>query len=123
MKTCNYKCFITDGEFRNIHHLKPFREIVTECFELLNISQRENVNKYTELEMNLIVNKIRELHEFYGIGVCLSKEKHKEFHDKYGYSNCTKENFIEYCLKFYNINFEEKINKLSNEIYISKKER
>ena len=39
MKFCNY--VLTGGNFNNVHHLKPFKQIVEESFELINLDKRE----------------------------------------------------------------------------------
>ena len=52
MKSCNYKCVLTNGEFDNVHHLYPFKDIVNEVFEILRLDFRNKVNDYLEEEFN-----------------------------------------------------------------------
>ncbi len=96
IKACNYKCVITGTIFDDIHHLYSFREIVNECFDILGIDPRSKVLDYTEDEFNLIKDKLRELHEAYGLGVCLNHHVHKFYHDTYGYKNNTQDQFEDF---------------------------
>lgn len=41
-------------------------------------------------------------------GVYLKRKLHKEFHDLYKYKDNTEEQFAEFCLRFYNINWEDR---------------
>ena len=100
MEFCGYKCILSGGEFDNIHHLVPFRDIADETFKNLSIDVKNHVSDYTDEEMNALRNELKRLHDYYGYGVCLSKELHKLFHDKYGYTKTTLESFLDfvYCL-------------------------
>jgi len=98
MKNCNYKCVISGKEFDNIHHLYPFKNIVNEVFETLNLEQLPKVLDYSEVEFDNIN---------YGLGVCLSKPIHKLFHDTYGYTNNTPEQFYEFKSRYNNFEFNE----------------
>jgi len=100
MKNCNYKCVISGKEFDNIHHLYPFKNIVNEVFETLNLEQLPKVLYYSEVEFDNIKDKLHELHNNCGLGVCLSKPIHKLFHDTYGYTNNTPEQFYEFELRY-----------------------
>lgn len=106
MEFCNYKCILTGKEFDNIHHLYPFRKIVDEVFEILQLNLHSQVKDYSEDEFKLILDKLHELHNKYGLGVCLSKEIHKLFHDTYGYTNNTLEQFEEFVNRYYNFEFD-----------------
>lgn len=107
MKHCNYKCVITDGEFDHIHHLYPFRKIIDEVFENLNLNQRPTVADYTEEEFNNIKYEMCVLHKKYGYGVCLRKDIHKLFHDLYGYIGNTPEQFEEFKIRYKSGEFDE----------------
>ncbi len=100
MENCHYKCVLTNGKFDNIHHLYPFKNIVNEVFESLGLDQRRSVSDYTETEFNNIKIMLYELHNKYGLGVCLRKDVHKLFHDLYGYTNNTLGQFREFTLRF-----------------------
>jgi len=96
MKFCNYKCIISGNNFDEIHHVIPFREIADEAFCLVNLDVREKIEDYSNNELNLIYNKINELHSFYGYGACLNKSVHKLFHDIYGYTDFDIDDFIDF---------------------------
>lgn len=78
-KFCNYKCVITGGQFDNVHHLYPFKDIVEEIFNTLNIEKRKNISQYTVDEEHLIREELKRLHSFYGFGVPLHEKVHKLF--------------------------------------------
>ncbi len=107
MKKCNYKCVITGKEFDNIHHLYSFRNIVNECFYMLNLDQRSQVKDYNEEDFYNIKNILTELHYKYGLGVCLKKEIHKLFHDNYGYFNNNPEQFKMFKERLYSGEFND----------------
>lgn len=41
-------------------------------------------------------------------GVYLKREIHSQFHQEYGFGNNTEAQFVEFCLKFYNINWQDR---------------
>jgi hypothetical protein len=43
-------------------------------------------------------------------GVCITKTIHKQFHNEYGYGNNTEEQFADFCLKHYNIDWYRRKN-------------
>lgn len=110
METCQYKCVITGKEFDNIHHLIPFKDIVYEAMETLNLEVKQNIEDYSEDIRELLINEIQQLHIKYGHGVCLSKEIHKLFHDTYNYTNFTKDDFISFVKRYFNKEFDERLN-------------
>ncbi|HHX67591.1 MAG TPA: HNH endonuclease [Gallicola sp.] len=105
MESCNYKCVLTGKDFDNIHHLYPFKDIVDEVFKSLNLDIKKKVNDYTEEEFKNIKEKLIELHNFYGYGVCLCKDLHKLFHDTYGYTQNTPNQFYEFKERYSNGEF------------------
>lgn len=107
MQNCKYKCILTGGKFDNVHHLHPFRKIVDELFEILDLDIRTQVADYSENEFNLIRDTLFDLHMKYPLGVCLRKDVHKLFHDIYGYTNNTPEQFYEFAIKFDDGEFTE----------------
>lgn len=109
MEICKYRCVITGGNFDNIHHLVPFKDIVYEAMESLNLEVRQNVDDYSKDTRELLINKIQRLHIKYGYGVCLSKEIHKLFHDTYNYTNFTKDNFIEFIDRYFKGEFDKQL--------------
>lgn len=45
-------------------------------------------------------------------GVYLKREIHKKFHDNYGYGNNTEAQFVEFCMRFYNIDWNLRKSKI-----------
>lgn len=107
MKYCNYECVLTGESFDNIHHLIPFKDIVYEAMDILNMEVKQDISDYSEELRNELINKVKELHIKYGHGMCLTKDLHKIFHDNYGYTNFTKENFIEFTTRYFDKEFDE----------------
>lgn len=95
MELCNYTCIFTQCKFDNIHHLYPFSNIINEVFELLDVEYHIEIGKYTSEQLSMIKDKCKELHEFYGLGVCLCKPIHKLYHKLYGIKG-TWSSFIEF---------------------------
>lgn len=94
IKHCNYKCVITGDVFDDIHHLHSFNMIYKEALKICNL---ENVTNVSELEDDQeFLTRFKELHDSYGLGVCLRSDVHKLFHDIYGYSSNTPEQFNEF---------------------------
>lgn len=100
MRACGYKCVITNGEFDNVHHLYNFSYIFEETMRLTDLPIYEQINEYTEHEIELIENTCLQIHFNLGLGVCLRKDIHKLFHDLYGYSNNTPTQFEEFKLRY-----------------------
>jgi hypothetical protein len=98
-KKYNYRCDIT-GVNKNliIHHFYNFSDILKETMGSLELPIYEQINKYTDtdIELKLIENKCLELHYKYGLGVCLCKEIHDEFHKIYGKYNNSIEQYEEF---------------------------
>lgn len=116
MENCNYKCVITGGEFDNVHHLYPFRDIVDEVFKNTKIEVKQLVMDYTKEEFTTIVNELNRLHFNYGLGVCLNKEIHKLFHDTYGYTKNTNKQFYDFVERLKNNEFDEYIKDIGLDI-------
>lgn len=96
MEFCHYHCVISGGEFDNIHHTLPFRDIVDMAFENTQIEVQERVMDYSEGEFERLRTKTKELHNQYGYGACVNKEVHKLFHDNYGYTKFNQYNFLDF---------------------------
>ena len=103
----NFKCVISGLKLDNVHHLIPFKDIVKEVFDVLNLEFKDNIADYTAAEESQIRNLLKELHIQYGLGVGLNKEVHKLFHDNYGYSNVTKEDFKSFLIGIQNGVYDE----------------
>lgn len=93
---CNYKCIISGEKFDVIHHLYPFNKILKECLNDLKINIKNKISEYSQEELDLIVKHSNELHEKYGLGVCITSSLHNEFHRRYGYKDFTPEDFREF---------------------------
>lgn len=89
----NFKCVVSGLVMDNVHHLTPFKDIVNEVFDVLNLEQKSSIADYTSSEEESIRNLLKELHIQYGYGAGLNKDVHKLFHDNYGYCNSTKDDF------------------------------
>jgi hypothetical protein len=105
MIACNYKCILTGGEFDVVHHLFSFHKILDQLIDELNIPLYETINLYSDEELKTIEKKCLELHNFYGLGVCLNKQVHMLFHSIYGKTNNTPEQFEEFKTKYLNGDF------------------
>lgn len=103
----NFKCVISGLKLDNVHHLIPFKDIVKEVFDVLNLEFKDSIADYTAAEESQIRNLLKELHIQYGLGVGLNKEVHKLFHDNYGYSNVTKEDFKSFLIGIQNGVYDE----------------
>ena len=104
MEFCNYKCVITGGEFDNIHHTEPFKDIVEKTFEITGIEKRTSVLDYKNNDFEILRSVLKELHELYGFGACVCKDVHKLFHDLYGYIKFNSFDFLDF---IYRINSGE----------------
>jgi hypothetical protein len=97
MKSCNYKCVITnERKDWEVHHLVSFNTIMYETLEYLRLEPKQYLSDYTYNELNLIDSKCLQLHYKYGLGVCLEKSIHALFHLEYGKGDNTPEQFEEF---------------------------
>ena len=100
MKKYNYKCDITGSPFDVVHHLnKNFSDILHETLQTLGLEPKK-IKCYTKEELESIVSYCNELHDEYGLGVCLSEDMHKLFHQEYGMENNTSQQYYEFKSKF-----------------------
>lgn len=98
-KAGNYLCRITGKRMEVIHHLYNFRKILSDALFELSLPVHDNVSKYTQEELSLIVQKIQEIHYRHPLGVCLTKKVHWLFHKIYGGYDNTPEQFFEFEIK------------------------
>jgi hypothetical protein len=96
MKNCKYKSVISQDKFEVIHHLYSFNKIISETLEILDLPIYEEINFYSNTELEQIINVCLDLHYKYGLGVCLTEEEHSIFHKIYGRDCNTPEQFEEY---------------------------
>lgn len=87
MKKCSYRCVLFGKRFDDIHHIYGFNLILNEALEVLNLDVKDNINKYSKLELKKILLTFREIQSHHPLGVCLTKEIHMKFHEIYGYGN------------------------------------
>jgi hypothetical protein len=106
MKNCNYKCVITGKHFNDIHHLYSFHLILEEAIKELSFNLKLRVGDYTNEELIVLTNKVKELHNKYPLGICLCKKIHDLFHKFYGFRNNTPEQFTEFTQRYYNFEFD-----------------
>lgn len=114
MNFCNYKCVVTGGEFDNIHHIKPFNDIVKKVFEVTRIEQKPSVLDYENDDFEVLRFVLKELHKIYGFGACVCKDVHKLFHDLYGYTKFDGFDFLDFVYRIDSGEFDQwfKENKL-----------
>lgn len=98
-------CLITQKKFNNnldIHHVDTgFANILEDAFEEIQMPIYPKVQDYTDNELLEIKKIIREKHSKIPLGVCLSEDIHYEFHSIKGFTNTTREDFIQYVQEFY----------------------
>lgn len=100
MRNSEYKCIITSDKFQHIHHLYSFNLIMQEVIATTNIPLKKYLTDYTTDEIKSIRDKCIELHDKYGLGICLNAKTHSLFHSLYGKGDNTKEQFIEFVSNF-----------------------
>jgi hypothetical protein len=100
-EVANYTCAITGdrGGHIEVHHVYPFNRMVVDIVEKLEIEVHETIGKYTLEELLFIENNFLEYHNWFGLGVCLTKEVHDEFHNKFGRIDFTPEQFYAFFQK------------------------
>lgn len=82
MERYNYKCGLTGLPFDDIHHIYGFNEIVNELLDTTNIPRHDEISKYTDIELKMLEEQCVDLHNKYGLGICLVKDLHKLYHAK-----------------------------------------
>lgn len=100
LEISNHKCLIC-GETKHlhIHHLYNFYNIVHDAFRELGIKRRLRISEYDTKEIDIIVDKVLEIHYRHLLGVAICKKHHDEFHSWYGqYNNSLNqfEDFMQY---------------------------
>lgn len=99
IRNCNYKCIITGDSFDDVHHLYGFNLILDEAIKNLGFNNKNILGDCNNEELILIINEVKELHNKYPLGVCLSRKIHTLFHSIYGFKNNTPEQFYEFKAK------------------------
>lgn len=107
MEFCDYKCVISGESFDNIHHTTSFKDIVKECFAITKLEIKEKVRDYQKEDFDSLRTVLKELHNLYGYGACVSKDIHKLFHDNYGYINFSPFDFLDFVHRIDDGEFDE----------------
>lgn len=96
LKEYNYRCFITgkNGTLE-VHHLYNFNKMVKDVLKKLNLQVKENVEDYTETEINNI-NKVFLNYHTENWGIPILPQLHKLFHNQYGLKNNSDKQFFEF---------------------------
>ena len=86
LKEHDFKCFITGhrGGDLEVHHIKPFHNMVSDAHEHLGVEIKTQVNEYSEDVLNMISDFLDDEHVKYA-GVPISRNLHILFHSIYGY--------------------------------------
>lgn len=113
MKFHNYTCVLSNKNFDEIHHLTSFKEIINITLTELDFSKTKTLEEYSDDELEILRNKVIEINDSFGLGVCLTKDVHKLFHDLYGYGDNSPEQFEEFSNRYRNGEFNELLNKVS----------
>jgi len=96
MRKHHYKCVVTGEPFDIVHHLYGFNTIVREMLEIEQLPIYEEINEYTEDELERMSSKLLELHYAHGLGTILKRSVHLEFHSLYGNGDNTPQQFEEF---------------------------
>lgn len=81
---CNGRCVLSGSSDYAIHHIHNFKDILEQYIEKYDIEILDNVNNYSEIELEYIVRTFNEFHDQFPLGVCVDKQLHKLFHHLYG---------------------------------------
>lgn len=109
IEKANGKCAITGDVYDVVHHLYSFNTILIDALNELKINLRSKVSDYSFEEIELLANKVIDLHKAHPLGVCLTKEVHSLFHSLYGYGYNTPDQFEEFKNEYLTGNIKEKL--------------
>lgn len=84
INSCNGKCVLTGSDRYDVHHLYNFQYILEQYIQLYDIEIKQNVNSYTQLELDYIIKTFNDFHNTFPLGVCVRPDLHKKFHHEYG---------------------------------------
>lgn len=83
---CDYKCVITGVKHKLIiHHLYSFSSMLNEAISDLKL--KNTVSDYTDEEINIIKERVKNEHLLFGLGVSINESVHRLFHSAYGIKN------------------------------------
>jgi hypothetical protein len=103
----NWTCCLT-GKRSNIilHHCRGFNLLLSETIDDLNFTIKDNLDDYTQQELDEFVEYFLYLQEYYGEYCCITEQIHKLFHGIYGYGNNTIEQWNEFVEDYKNNKYE-----------------
>lgn len=98
----NYTCSLT-GIRTNIivHHIRGFNLLLYEAIENLDFPIYEDISKYSQSQLDELLNEFLEIQESYHSYICINEDIHRKFHKEYGYGNNTEEQWNEFVNKYY----------------------
>lgn len=101
-KQNNYTCAIT-GTRSNVvvHHIYGFNLLLAETIDNLQLDVYKDLSKYSDEQLDRLVDEFLSLQEYYGQYICISEKVHKHFHNIYGYGNNTKQQWDEFVNTYY----------------------
>lgn len=108
MIAANYQCDITGRNFDEIHHLQSFKDIYEETVETTGYKGKD-ISKFNDEELEQFRKDFMEVHNKYGLGICLLEGVHKLFHDTYGYKSSKPEHYYEFKERIKNGEFQEEL--------------
>lgn len=77
---------------------------MAETIELLNFPLYEDLDLYSQVELDLFIQTFLDLQEYYGEYICITEDIHKLYHSIYGYGDNTREQWDEFVNNYYNQN-------------------
>lgn len=97
-KQADYTCQLTGKRGANLHthHLYCFSFIVKDAHKKYNIEIKPQVKEYSQEELKLLEDYIKECHKDNSNAVVLCDEIHYLFHKEYGFYDNTPEQFEEF---------------------------
>lgn len=104
----DYKCELTnETEKVIVHHKYPFRLILSETMEDLNLEVRQNISEYSPEELDSIKKCLLRMHYEKGLGACLREDLHKLFHSIYSYRDFCEKDYEDFKCRFNKGEFDE----------------
>ena len=98
----NYTCCLTGQKDKVIlHHTYGFNLLFEEAIDILSFPIYENINDYSQEQLDNLYNQFFELQEEYDSYVCISENVHKQFHSIYGYGDNLPEQWNEFVETYY----------------------
>ena len=112
LKAANYKCEISGRktskkDYLVVHHLdRTFNSIVNEALDTLNLKFYKTIDKYTQEELDKLVQLVKEIHKDVR-GMVLTVEIHNRIHKKFGF-NASKEEVLLFKKNYKRYQYQQK---------------